>query len=366
MVKRVSVCCCVFRRMLLSTMILGAVGGADAATAKRPSALGMPATAAANWSLGSTDAATGFFTTDYGAAFDAALPPIRPADLDAAFQKAQSSSIGARDTLRIRAAGDIAQVFELPARDPRDSGPFTRIAESVYGMDPFTSVALYARDHRRMAPMRFDVATGVRERIGGEHLDFLDRIGIDRSQIQFLQTVLVSMRSEDLRSPMPDAAPPEVYSIMTYASRVLAGVQVEGSYAKVVSAAPSTIIGLDVSWPAINFHPGLRSGRCKDLATLRRDALSVLQRVAGGSTVNVLMAYVLRPVRLNGERVFIPALKIGILPSNLDAESKEGPELEELMDAYVDLAIDRVAYDPSDLSDDDSRDGAPNEMPIGR
>ena len=185
------------RRALLGS-IIWAMSAAHAATPE--STFGISATPAANKLLGSADAAVGLVTTDYSHAFDAALPPISPQRLDATIQALLAMPVQALDPLRIRAGSDIAGLFALQGR-PVANGSFTVIGDSAFAMDPFTSVALYARDRRTTPPLRFDIALGLRERVAREHVELLERIGIDRSQIQLLQMLLISSRGEDLKTP---------------------------------------------------------------------------------------------------------------------------------------------------------------------
>lgn len=340
--------------------VIGFFAPSHALSATNPESIyGIPATGVASRALGSTNAAVGRFTADYAAAFDAALPPIQAADLDAIFQRLLATPLPNLDPMKLRAPQDVAKLFSivaLPGLTPKATPGLTVAGKSAYGIDPWTSVVLYAMDRRGEPPLAYNSAATMRPDIEREHNQLLAQIGIDPSQIQFRQTVFVSSRTDDIKSPLPDSAPSRVRSILTYASRSLAGVQVEGSYAKVISASKGRIVGLDVSWPAIRFHPGLRSGKCKDVATLKRNALPVIQRIAGGQPASVLMAYVLRPVRVSGQRVYVPALKIGVLSTSVDDEDKTSREIDEMVDAYIDLSAHALPYGPEDLFDDDALD----------
>lgn len=335
-----------------------AVLAAPVAAAATPESL--LATKAVNPNLGSTDAAVDIFSKDYSKAFDLALPPAPQAEVEAMFDRVFRSTPRALDPLRLRQARDVAKLLGLqepPENVPSKLGTMlTVVGTTAYGFDPFTSVFLFARDRRDLRPLPFRNAALVQQAVAEEHLRLLGQIGIDASQIQFVQTVLISSRGEDTKAPLPDSAEGEVHSFLTYVSRVLAGVQIEGSYAKVVSANKGNVVGLDASWPAIAFHPGVRSPKCKDAATLKRETLPLVQAVAGGNEANLVMAYVLRPVRLGGQRVFVPALKIGVLARGAHDRIEGEDDLEEMVDTYVDLLADRLAYDADDLIDDDSRD----------
>jgi hypothetical protein len=65
---------------------------------------------------------------------------------------------------------------------------------------------------------------------------------------------------------------------------------------------------------------------------------------------------VLRPVRLAGERVFVPALKIGVLAHGTNDPIEGQDDLLEMVDTFVDLSAEPLKYDAEGYFDDDSKD----------
>jgi hypothetical protein len=313
------------------------------ATAAGDPVLGLPTTAQANSKLGSSDAAGRLVTTDYGRAFDAAFPPVDNKALEDLVGELLRKYQNGVDPLSLRTPQDIAKLLGLPKAESKQDMIVDEAGQYSYGIDRETSRFAFAKSPQGIAPVARAIANGFREEIRDEHWKLLAAVGIDSSQILFKRTMMMLAGADNVATAQ--SAEPGVVGVMTYALRALDGIQVEGSHAKLVSSPSKQLIGLDLVWPGVRLHPAIKDAKCKDRALLRREILPRIKRSAGGQPATVLMAVVLRPVRVNHERVFVPALKVGVSPMN---DGSDTP-----VTFYADLGRKGLTYDAADLLDSD-------------
>jgi hypothetical protein len=147
----------------------------------------------------------------------------------------------------------------------------------------------------------------------------------------------------------PEAGPveetkPVVDVIATYALRALEGLMVEGSVVKIASKRSGKYESFSLVWPMFRYHPDLQSFDLRERDALVREIESrVTDVVNNDEEVNVLMAVVLRPVMVDGGRVFVPSLRVGVLPNDGQAGAM----------FYVDLAKATLEYDDGAAEDGD-------------
>jgi hypothetical protein len=328
---------------LWSTLLVAVPGRPDDAR------LGMRTNANANASLGSSDAAAILVTSNYAKAFEQAIPSVDLATLEKIIVGLLAKYAAGFDPLKIRTPQDIARLLALPPERSRPGSEFVvnHTGSHYYGIDTQSSRVVFASRPNGMESLTFADAEGMHNDIRKAHLDLLAAIGIDASQLLFDQTLFLLAH--------PDTAPPQrarvaknqVEGIFTYALRSLDGVQVEGSYVKLVSRRANELVSMDIVWPTVKLHPGITYPKPKNPEALRREILPEVGKRAGGQKISLLMAIVLRPVLLKRDRVFVPSIKVGLISED------DGSDAGSVF--YVDLLRNKLPYDAEDV--DDGKDG---------
>lgn len=296
------------------------------------------AVAADGSDLGSPAASAQLYSDDYARLIDAALPTFRSEELGRRLEILRRKYPDGHDPLRLRKTSDIEELLGLP-HATQGGADYVDVKTAVYGVSLQSGRVHYARNLEGQPPMAFDEAQRSRRELEARHLDLLARAGIDAQQVLFKNTGVMSLRSQSPEMAEADAVL-AADSVFTYALRSIDGLQVEGSAAKIASRGGGEPVSLSLRWPALRLHPQLTSFKLKSAAELKREILPLVKQAAGDGAVNLQMAVVLRPVSLDGRLVYVPSLKIGVLPKD---------EAGALF--YVDLPQQVLAYTEGERSD---------------
>ncbi len=288
--------------------------------------------------LGSPAETAQLYSEDYARLVDAALPRFDGEVLGRRLAAVRAKYPGGHDPLRLRKISDIEALLGLPHGETGGTD-YVATKTETYGISAASARVHYARNLEGEKPMDFAEAERSQRELEARHLDLLGRAGIDAGQVLFAKTGIMSLRTQ--AAGMPDeSATLAADSVFTYALRNIDGLQVEGSEARIASRGAGDIVSLSLRWPAVLLHPQLTSFKLKSTDELKREALAEVARAANGAVVNVQMAVVLRPVKLDGRRVFVPSLKVGVLP-----REEAGAMF------YVDLPQQQLAYDEGEIAD---------------
>lgn len=288
--------------------------------------------------LGSPAASAQLFSEDYERLIDAALPTFRSDELGRRLETLRRKYPDGHDPLKLRKINDIENLLGLP-QGASGGSDYVDAGTSVYGVSLRSGRVHYARNLEGQPPMAYDEAERSRRELEARHLDLLARAGIDAQQVLFKETGIVSLRSQT-KDMSDDDSLLAADSVYTYALRSIDGVQVEGSQARVASRGGGDLVGLSLRWPAMRLHPQLTSFKLKGADEIKRELLPAVKAAANGATVNLQMAVVLRPVNADGRRVYLPSLKVGVLP-----KAEAGAVF------YVDLPQQKLAYSEGERVD---------------
>lgn len=288
--------------------------------------------------LGSTAESAQLFSEDYARLVDAALPKFDSETLSRRFAMVRAKYPDGHDPLRVRKITDIEKLLGLP-HSTGGGSDFVATATATYGIGKDSGRVHYARNLEGQPPMDFNEAQRSQRELEARHLDLLAQVGLDRSQVLFAKTGIMSLRTQ-AAGDGDDKSILAADSVFTYALRNIDGLQVEGSEAKLASRGAGDIVSLSLRWPNVLLHPKLTSFKLKGTEELKREVLEQVKQAANGAVVNVQMAVVLRPVKLEGRRVFVPSLKVGVLP-----REEAGAMF------YVDLPQQQLAYDSGEVKD---------------
>jgi hypothetical protein len=288
--------------------------------------------------LGSPAESAQLYSEDYARLVDTALPAFSADVLARRLESVRLKYPDGYDPLRLRKISDIENLLGLPHATSGGSD-FVSTKTATYGISARSARVHYARNLEGERPMEFADAQRQQRELEARHLDLLAQAGIDRTQVLFANTGIMSLRTQSV-GMSDDKAQLSADSVFTYALRAIDGLQVEGSDAKVASRGAGDLVSLSLRWPGVLLHPQLTSFKLKTTDLLKREVLAEVKRNANGAVVNVQMAVVLRPVSLDGRRVFVPSLKVGVQP-----REEAGAMF------YVDLPQQQLAYDEGEVSD---------------
>jgi hypothetical protein len=288
--------------------------------------------------LGSPAESAQLYSEDYARLVDTALPRYNTDVLGRRLATVRAKYPNGYDPLRLRKISDIEDVLGLP-HSTAGGADFVSTKSATYGISQASGRVHYARNLEGQPPMDFAEAQRSQRELEARHLDLLAQVGIDREQVLFANTGVMSLRTQSIEMS-DDKALLAADSVFTYALRNIDGLQIEGSEAKIASRGAGDVVGMSLRWPGVLLHPQLTSFKLKSADELKREALAEIERVANGAVVNVQMAVVLRPVKLDGRRVYVPSLKVGVLP-----REEAGAMF------YVDLPQQQLAYDEGEVAD---------------
>lgn len=288
--------------------------------------------------LGSSAESAQLFSEDYSRLVDAAMPGFRSDVLARTIIAIRSKYPEGYDPLKLRKISDIEGLLGLP-HSALSGSDFVTTKTETYGISKKSGRVHFARNLEGVPPMSFDAAQRSQREVEARHLDLLARAGIDTRQVLFKNTGVMALRTQSAEMP-DEKAIHAADSVFTYALRNIDGLQVEGSEAKLASRDGGDLVGLSLRWPSVLLHPQLTSVKLKSTDELKREVLEQVKLAANGAVVNVQMAVVLRPVKLDGRQVFVPSLKVGVLP-----KEEAGAMF------YVDLPQQKLIYSEGEISD---------------
>lgn len=287
--------------------------------------------------LGSPAESAQSYSEDYARLVDAALPKFNAETLGRRLAAVRAKYPDGHDPLRLRKIADIEGLLGLP-HAATGGADFVTTGKATYGIRKDSGRVHYARNLEGQPPMDFAEAQRSQRELEARHLDLLAQAGVGREQVLFAKTGVMSLRTQ-AEGESDDRSTLAADSVFTYVLRSIDGLQVEGSEAKIASRGAGDIVGLNLRWPGVLLHPKLTSFKLKSAEELKREALAEVKRAANGAVVNVQMAVVLRPVRLDGRRVYVPSLKVGVLPRE-EAGAMFHVDLPQQPLAYDDGAVD--------------------------
>lgn len=288
--------------------------------------------------LGSPADTAQLFSEDYARLIEATLPAFRSDELARRLTLLREKYPNGENTVTLRKLSDIEALLGLPHAT---SGGTDYVATKThaYGISAASGRVHFARNLEGQPPMAFEEAQRSQREIEARHFELLQRAGISPAQVLFTNSGIVSLRTQS--ADMSDEkALLTADSVYTYALRSIDGLQVEGSEARLASRSGGDLVSLSLRWPALQLHPQLTSFKLKSADELKREILPQVKQAANGAVVNLQMAVVLRPVSLDGRRVFVPSLKVGVLP-----KEEAGAVF------YVDLPQQALAYKENNVVD---------------
>lgn len=288
--------------------------------------------------LGSPAESAQLYSEDYAGLVDAALPRFSTDVLARRLAAVRAKYPNGYDPLRLRKIADLEDVLGLP-HSTAGGSDYVSTKTATYGISQASGRVHYARNLEGQPPMDFVEAQRSQRELEARHLDLLAQVGIDREQVLFANTGVMSLRTQSI-GMSDDKATLAADSVFTYALRTIDGLQIEGSEAKIASRGAGDVVGMSLRWPGVLLHPQLTSFKLKSTDELKREIAAEVERLANRNVVNVQMAVVLRPVKLDGRRVFVPSLKVGVLPRD-----------EAGAMFYVDLPQQSLNYDDGEIAD---------------
>lgn len=288
--------------------------------------------------LGSPAESAQLYSEDYARLVDVAIPRFDTTVLARRLATFRAKYPNGHDPLRLRKISDIESVLGLP-HSTAGGSDYVSTRTATYGISQNSGRVHYARNLEGQPPMDFAEAERSQRELEARHLDLLAQVGIDREQVLFANTGIMSLRTQSMEMN-DDSALLAADSVFTYALRNIDGIQVEGSAAKIASRGAGDVVSMSLRWPGVLLHPQLTSFKLKSTDELKCEALAEVARVANGAVVNVQMAVVLRPVKLDGRRVYVPSLKVGVLP-----REEAGAMF------HIDLPQQQLSYDEGEVAD---------------
>lgn len=317
-------------------------------------ALAQPAPSPINKAqLGSSANVVGVYQQDIAAATRLALPGYNEQELGYYFEGLAKKYANGFDPLKIN-SDTIMRIFDIKvpegdgeAQEKNYSFEISRKHGKIYLFKSRDNIKPYPRG-RGNAELRLARAT---------HQALLAQFGIEPSQWHSFNSRLLLMEGVQKlpRGGYSKPTNPVVDNIFSYGKRSIDGIMIEDSYVKVISKDRSNFEGLIIKWPRFQMHPAITRFDLKNKAELMNEALVHLKRITNPKhAVNIKMAIVLRPVFFAENRVFLPALKVGLYsrPAN-ERAPEEKAENGELF--YIDLLKERIPY--SEPIDQDAKEG---------
>ena len=292
--------------------------------------------------LGTPVEASQLKTENYEQGVEAAFPRYADQQLMQRLEAIVKKYPQGFDPIKIRDLRAVAQFFGAPAPTLSPNQLSYESEQLMYEVEPQMGKVYFYRNLEAAQPMPLREAEKLKARVALEHEEILTKIGVDRTQILFKQTSFIL--HEGSTNPVLGSlkqSEPVVDSTFTYALRSLNGIMVEGSSVKIASKGLGKIETVNLAWPRFQFHSDLKRMVIKDKNLLKREVLAKVKESASGK-VNIKMAVVLRPVFLGQQQVFVPALRVGVMPTTGEAGDL----------FYVDLPRQQLSYREGELSDE--------------
>lgn len=298
--------------------------------------------------LGTSVKSAGVFNTDLAVAVRGALPSYDDKTLSVMFETIAKKYPNGFDPLKV----DLDAIETLYGIKATAEGE-TQEREFSYQISKKSGRIYLHRERATFKP--YSLEQGQRElRLAAQlHPALLGMFGIDKSQLNSTNSNLILLEGIQKLPSGGFGRPTKalVDNVFTYGQRSLEGIMVDGSYFKVISKDAKTNEGLVINWPRFRVHPELRSFDVKSKNEVLTEALEHLKLVANPrNESNIKMAVVFRPVMVGEEKVYVPAVKIGLYSRPVGvAQADEKGENGDLF--FVDLMKQRLSYSDGELKD---------------
>ncbi len=301
--------------------------------------------------MGSSAKTAGSFNQNLAVSTRMALPTYDDAALGKVFEMVAKKYVRGFDPLQINLEA-INKYYQIKANPEGEAQEL----DFSYQISKKDGRIYLHRDRSSIRP--YSVEQGAKElRMASlTHPELLKNFGIDKTQLLFLKPNMVLLEGiEKLRNGgfgKPEAA--LVDNIFSYGQRSIEGIMIEGSYVKVISKDARTLESLVINWPRFQMHPGIARFDLKSKTQILDEALKHLKEVTNPRhESNVKMAVVFRPVMIGGDRVFVPALKVGLYsrPIGVNFADEKGENGEMF---YVDLIKQPLKYTDKDERDNEA------------
>ncbi|MBL6990022.1 MAG: hypothetical protein ISR65_09600 [Bacteriovoracaceae bacterium] len=303
--------------------------------------VGFVSTSFAENDLGSPKEAHSFFTKDYSKGVEIAFPRYQTQRLQAKLKVIAARHSRGSSRLKVSNLKELAATFKIRLRDSR--GEYFEDKQNTLEAISNLGKMYMHKNQDNLGAMSMTAAKRELPNVRRLHIDTMKKIGINPQQLLFFQTdfMLMQGRTNPKLSNQNKETPVVVDSTFSYGLRQIEGIMVEESHVKLFSKNQKSVGTLDTVWPTFKFHPRLRSFALQSKQALMKSILQKVKMATRGNEVSIKMAVVLKPVKVERKVVFVPALKVGIMPTNGEAG--------ELF--YVDLNREKAQYQNEETSD---------------
>lgn len=292
--------------------------------------------------LGSTPKVQGVYNQDLKIASEMAMPSFNEDELGNYIENIYKKYPNGIDSLKINR--ELAQSLfgiKLPEGDGEEQG-------DNYAFEVMRKMGKFYLHRNRENIKPYSLTLGQQHLRLSKilHKELLLKFGIDQEQLFALNSnlLLVEGIQRLVTGGYSKPTTPLVDDIYTYGNRMVDGIMVEGSYAKIFSKNTQNFEGMIIKWPRFQFHPNLSRFELKRKADLLNEIIPRLREIANPKhESNVKMAIVFRPVFIGADQVFVPSLKVGLYtrPMN-DRQAEAKGENGALF--YVDIMKQQLAY----------------------
>ena len=284
----------------------------------------------------------------FSSAIAAAIPTYEDAELSKYLTEVYRQSRREKQTLNLNSYEQMQRTFGLPLKYISSKIKYVESDQQTkngplyaYGISPKTGEAFLQKNVDQIKSMPMENGERLIPIVSRSHDSIITRLGISQRDFLFKETSILAIGSQSKKG---DKGTVLADSFLTYGLRKYKGLMVEESFIKVYSKNTKVFEGLDISWPVLRFHPQMKNFKLKNKKELMKEVLGKISKTQQPkSLINVRMAVVLRPVKINrnGSLVFIPSVKVGVY-------SKSG-EAGNLF--YVDLSKTKFRYINEDVQE---------------
>ncbi|MBF0313557.1 MAG: hypothetical protein HQK52_09080 [Oligoflexia bacterium] len=289
-------------------------------------------------SLGSPAASGNAVSTDYDSLIKGAFPTFQAAELESKLT-----------TIIARSATSLVGIDNIVIKDLEGGLKFFNLESSGERLNPNTFIGtnhdLFVNrsrgvvqmfDKRAVSKLLTDSELSLlMPKLKTQHLGMLKKVGVRDDEVLFLETAPMKVQTaKGGPSGFEKVLPAVVDEVATYVMRKSGDLLVEDSFVRLASNNERELRMLDLRWPALKTHTALKQMRVKSKDVLIREIATKTRLSAAGQKIGIRMAVVLRPVLAEGKVVYIPAMKVGVMPQ--DGETGEI--------FFVDLHSENLAY----------------------
>lgn len=252
-------------------------------------------------------------SNDYAQLVEHALPKFDRAVLKTRFEGVVRKYPGGLDTIKIRSLGDVERLMKLNIRQHAPTSRAFRQEGLAYEVHPEKGKIRYF--HEITKPLALSKAQGLQllPEFTRRHEALIEQLGVTKEQTFFKNTSLLMSQG----STNPQAGPvkrtdPVVKGVRTYVGRAVDGIIVEKSNAKITSFSEDRINSVNLNWPRLQLHPGIKSYEMKSQDSLKQVIADRVRTIAGQERANVKMAVVLLPISEGGATYMVPVMKVAV------------------------------------------------------